>query len=119
MRFRFTDTTVTSPWWFVSGGSGYNAFAEIANNYVNPVIITAKAVAANGVVLGTTTRTIPGRGNLLLSVASDFGVTISDGTGSIEIGHNGPVGAINLNVTSLSPTQGLSFDSPGTRRTNW
>lgn len=119
IRFRFTDTTVTAPWWFVSSSSGYNAFAEIANNDVNTVNIVVRVLSPSGAVLGTTVRALPGKGNVGLSVASNFGVTITSGNGSIELAHDGPVGAINLNVTSLSAVEGLSFDSPGTRKTTW
>ena len=119
IRFRLTDTTVTAPWWFVNSGSGYNAFVEVANNHVGSVNISVKALSAAGAVLGIANRTLAGKGNIALSVGSNFGVAITVGSGSIELAHDGPVGAINMNVTSLSAVEGLSFDSPGSRRTNW
>ena len=116
VRFRMIETTVTAPWWFVAANAGYNAYAEISNSTNLAVVITAAILNAAGATIGTTTRTIAAKGNVLLSVASDFGVSVTNGTGSVQVGHNGPPGAIQLNVTSLSAVQGLSFDSPGVRR---
>jgi hypothetical protein len=110
-QFRVIDTTLVSPWWFVSGAAGYDAYIELANTTTVAVSVTVTVRAANGTTLGTSTASIPVGGNLALPV-SGFGGGISSGSGSTQVSHNGPPGAIVGNVTTLSAVTGLSFDSP-------
>ena len=119
-RFRIVDTALTGPWFFVDGPSTYNGFIEIANTTTDPVTITVTIRNSSGATIGVPqTRGVPGYGNLALNARTDFGVTVANGGGSVQIAHDGPPGAIFANVTSLSALTGLSFDSPLTRRQNW
>jgi hypothetical protein len=119
-RFRIVDTALNGPWFFVDTASSYNGFIEIANTTTDPVTITVTIRNSTGATIGVPqTRGVPGYGNLALNARTDFGVTLTNGPGSVQIAHNGPPGAIFANVTSLSAQTGLSFDSPLTRRQNW
>ena len=113
LQFQISDTTLHSPWWYVNSGTGYNAFFEIANVSTAAVNIEVTIRQAGGATVGTKhSRSIPAFGNVALSAASDFGATITAGSGSVQIAHDGPAGAIVANTTSLSAVEGLSFDSP-------
>lgn len=113
LQFQISDTTLHGPWWFVNSGSGYNAFFEIANISTAAVNIEVTIRQANGAVIGAKqSRLIPAFGNIAMSAASDFGAVVTAASGSAQISHDGPPGAIVANTTSLSGTQGLSFDSP-------
>jgi uncharacterized membrane protein len=116
VQFRISETSLYSPWWYVNAGAGYNAFIEIANTIASPVdaVVTLRNPA--GTTLGTRSLSIAGYGNALLSAAADFGTVIPAGTGSTQISHNGPPGAITANATTLSVNQAISFDSPFTVR---
>jgi len=112
VQFRILDTTLHGPWWFVSSQSGYDAFVELGNTTTIPVSATVTIRSAAGTTLGTNTLSIPAGGNAALSVANAFGSTITAGSGSVQVAHDGPPGAIVGNVTTLSAATGLSFDSP-------
>jgi hypothetical protein len=119
-RFRIVDTALNGPWFFVDTASSYNGFIEIANTTTDPVTITVTIRNSSGATIGVPqSRVVPGYANLAMNARTDFGVTLTNGSGSVQIAHDGPPGAIFANVTSLSAQTGLSFDSPLTRRQNW
>jgi hypothetical protein len=111
VQFRVSDTTLNSPWWFVSGASGYDAYIELANTTTIAVSVTVTVRSAAGTTLGTSTASIPAGGNMAFAV-SGFAGGISAGNGSAQVAHDGPPGAIVGNITTLSAVTGLSFDSP-------
>jgi len=120
LRFRVVDTTINSPWFFVDGPTSYNGWIELANTTNTAVQLTVTIRNGAGSTLGTPqTRVISAYGNNLLNARTDFGSTIASGSGSVQIAHDGAPGAIVGNVTSMSATTGLSFDSPMTRRQSW
>jgi hypothetical protein len=113
LQFQISETTLYCPWWFVNSGTGYNAFFEIANVTTATVNIEVTIRQGNGAVVGTKqSRSIPPFGNLALSAGTDFGTAVTAGSGSVQLSHDGPPGAIVANTTSLSGLSGLSFDSP-------
>jgi hypothetical protein len=109
------ETTLFSSWYFVSAPSGYNGYITIRNNASTSVSATVTVYSAAGAVLGTSTISIPGNGNTFV-LASSLGATSS---GSAQIAHNGPPGAITANITTLSAMTGLSFDAPFGPRMQW
>jgi hypothetical protein len=111
-QFRILETTLHAPWWFVSSASGYDAFIELANTTTVPVAVTVTVRSASGTTLGANTTSIPAGGNIAMSVANQFGGTITANSGSAQVAHDGPPGAIVGNITTLSGATGLSFDSP-------
>ncbi|MGH8247021.1 MAG: hypothetical protein ACREUU_11400 [Gammaproteobacteria bacterium] len=108
------ETTLFSPWYFVQSASAYDGYVTIRNNTPAPLSVTLTAYTNTGSLAGTTTVSIPGNGNTFIPIGSTFGIT--SGSGSAAIVHNGPVAAIAANITTLSPTTGLSFDAPFTPR---
>lgn len=119
-RFRIADTSLNGPWFFVDAPSSYNGFVEIGNTTRDGITITVTIRNSAGATIGTPQlRVVPGYGNLALNARTDFGITLTNGTGSVQVSYDGAPGAIVANVTSLSAQTGLSFDSPLTRRQNW
>ncbi len=111
------ETTLFSPWYFIDSGSGYDGFVEIKNNTNSSVDVTVTAYDSTGSVVGTTTETISANGNTFVQIGATFG--IAGGFGSVDLAHNGMPGAVSANITTLSATTGLSFDSPFTPRMSW
>jgi hypothetical protein len=110
------ETTLFSPWYFVSNASGYDAFVEIRNNSAQTasgVVVTA--YRSDGGPAGSTTITVPANGTALVPVS----VLSADGFGSVQIAHRGTPEGLAANMTTLSPLTGLSFDSPFTPRMDW
>ncbi len=119
-RFKVVDTALNGPWFFVESATSYNAFIEIGNTTNAAVSVRVTVRNSAGATLGTPqTVAIPAYGNSALNVVSSFGTTVANGSGSVQIAHNGAPGAIVANVTTLSAMTGLSFDAPLTRRQNW
>jgi hypothetical protein len=118
LRVAMVETTLFSPWYFVNSVSGYEAFVEMKNTTAGAVTVKVTALAANGTQAGTpSTVSIPANGNTFVAVGSGLGAP--DGSGGVQITHNGAPGAIVANVTTLSGSTGLSFDSPATPRMAW
>jgi len=110
------DTTLASPWYFVSPGAGYDAYVEVRNHSTGTVSVTIRAYAATGVLAGSTTVNLPPNGNTFVQIST---LGISSGSGSTTITHNAMPGSIVANTTTLSALTGLSFDSPFTPRMVW
>jgi len=110
------DTTLASPWYFVSPGGGYDAYVEVRNHSTSFVSTTIRAYAASGTLAGSTTVSLPANGNTVVTVSS---LGVSTGSGSVTITHNALPGSIVANTTTLSVTTGLSFDSPFAPRMVW
>jgi len=120
IRFKMVDTALNGPWFFVESATSYNAFIEIGNTTNTAVSVTVTIRNPAGATIGTPqTVAIAGYGNTALNVVSSFGTTVANGSGSVQVAHNGAPGAIVANVTTLSAMTGLSFDAPLTRRQNW
>jgi len=111
VQFDVTDTTIHSPWWFISNVSGYDAFIELANTTTTAIAATVTVRSAAGATVASQNVNIPSGGNTALSVTTLTG-GLSSGSGSVQVAHNGPAGALVGNVTTLSAVTGLSFDSP-------
>ncbi len=128
------ETTLFSPWYFIDAAKGYDSFVEIRNNsqvlkyiYVSsgigpgyisaPLTATVTVYDSNGGIVGAKTVTIPTNGNTFIRIGAEFG--ISQGFGSVQIAHNGTLGAVCANTTTLSTRTGLSFDGPFKPRMSW
>jgi hypothetical protein len=117
VRIVIFETTLYSPWFFVSQAAGYDAYVEIRNTTSLPLSVTVTAQALDGSTLGSVTRTVPADGGTAVAIGADMAITI--GSGSVRIAHNGIAGSLVANVTTLSGITGLSFDSPATPRMVW
>jgi hypothetical protein len=111
------ETTLASPWYFVSAAQAYETFAEIRNHTSGSVSVTLRAYDFDGAVVGSTTFSMSPNTSRYVRVGADLGVV--SGAGSLTITHNGMPGAIVANATALSPLSGLSFDAPFTARMSW
>lgn len=132
-RWRIVETTLHCPWFF--SGNGFEAFILIRNTVREPVAATVTLRSTAGAILGTQTGTVPGNGslNLLVSAPSPGGFNLPSASGSVEIAYGtpeplgsplnataqGPPGALMANVTSVSFSTGVSFDTPFTPRADW
>ncbi|MEO8358559.1 MAG: M4 family metallopeptidase [Vicinamibacteria bacterium] len=112
------ETTLFSPWLFVTNATSYDAFQTIHNNTAQPVVVTLQALDASGTALGNSiTFTVPADATVFKSTKSDMGVA-ADAFGGTLLRHDGAFGAISANTTTLSGLTGLSFDSPFTPRSS-
>ncbi len=55
--------------------------------------------------------------NTVIDIGAGYGIT--SGSGPAQISHDGMPGAVSANITTTSPTTGLSFDAPFTPRMVW
>ena len=107
------ETTLFSPWF--STGSGFEAFHQIHNNTEQPVTVTLRGYNSAGVLAGTeVTFVVPPNATVFKTAGGDQATGAANG-GTV-LTHNGAVGAISGNTTTLSGGSGLSFDSPFTPR---
>ena len=116
-RVRIIDTTLFCPWFF--SGSGFEAFILVKNTTSAPRNATVTLYDPAGTTVGTAqTGTAPGNGsyNLQVSAPPPTGFGLTSASGGVQIAHNGPPGALIANVTSLSFTSGVSFDTPASPR---
>jgi hypothetical protein len=115
-RVRIVDTTLFCPWFF--SGSTFEAFILVKNTTTTARSATVTLYSPTGTIVGTQTGTAPVNGsyNLQVSAPSPTGFGLSSANGGVQIAHNGPPGALIANVTSLSFTSGVSFDTPASPR---
>jgi hypothetical protein len=114
-RMIMVETTLFSPWYFVSATNGYNGFIEIRNNTSSSITPVVTVYRDNGTVAGTNSPVIAANGTALVQANA----LNPDGFGSVQIAYRGMPGAIAGNITTLSATTGLSFDSPFSPRMSW
>ncbi|MEO8360553.1 MAG: Calx-beta domain-containing protein [Vicinamibacteria bacterium] len=116
IRIVARETTLFSPWIFVTTASQYESYHTVHNNTSQAVAVTLRAVDATGTTLGNvTTFSIPANATVFKTTKGDLGVA-PDALGGTILTHNGAFGAISANTTTLSGATGLSFDSPYTSR---
>ena len=131
-RWRVVETTQFCPWFF--SGSGFEAFILLKNTTNVPIRAKVNLRDTAGTILGTQTGTVPANGSFNLQVSDPAGFNLVSASGSVEIaygtdtpfgitthntyGRGGPGGLI-ANVTSLSFTGGVSFDTPAAPRQDW
>ncbi|MEO8360709.1 MAG: putative Ig domain-containing protein [Vicinamibacteria bacterium] len=112
IRIVARETTLFSPWIFVTTASQYESYHTVHNNTSQAVAVTLRAVDATGTTLGNvTTFSIPANATVFRTTKGDLGVA-PDAFGGTMLTHNGAFGAISANTTTLSGATGLSFDSP-------
>lgn len=115
INFVLFDTTLASPWYFVTPGV-YDSYVEVRNQSTVSTSVTLRAYTPTGTVAGTSTVSVPGNGSTLITLSS---LGISSGSGSATLTHTGMPGTIVANTTTLSATTGLSFDAPFVPRMQW
>lgn len=113
-RFRVSDTSLWSPWFF--SGNGFEAFILIKNTTNEARTLAVSLYGASGAQTGSTaTVTIPANGSQNFQVsAAPF--SLSSATGTVQISHTAAPGGIVATVTSLSFASGVSFDAAASPR---
>jgi len=115
-RVRAVESTLFSNWFYLGGD--YSAFTLIRNTTSAVLTYTVNWRNAAGVIVGTTTSTLPANGSTAIDARS-FPSAIAAVSGTVEIAHNGAPNAIAASTTVLSGTTGLSFDAPFIIRGSW
>ena len=115
------ETTLYSPWGFIDDTSAYQAILQIRNNTSSPVTVHVTVYDGTGAAGGIPYQiTLQGNANASVSVGPDLQVSGTGGqSGSAQLSHTGPPGALSANMTTLSATTGLSPDAPFTPRMQW
>jgi hypothetical protein len=116
-RLRVVDTTLFCPWFF--SGSGFEAFVLIKNTTSTPHTARVTLSSPSGVAVSSpATGSVPGNGsyNLQVSAPPPTGFGLASANGGVFIAHDGPPGSLIANVTSLSFSSGVSFDTPAAPR---
>jgi hypothetical protein len=116
-RFRVVETTLFCPWFF--SGSGFEAFILVKNTTGAAHTATVTLSSPSGATVGSPrTGTAPANGsfNLQVSASPPTGFGLASANGGVIIAHDGPPGSLIANVTSLSFTSGVSFDTPAAPR---
>jgi len=113
---RVVETTMWASWFFIGGD--YSSFVLLRNTTDVAINYTVTWRSPAGAPIGTTSATVPPHGAIALNARTY--VNLADGTsGSVEVAHTGSPEALVGQVTSLSGTTGLNFDSPMQQRRAW
>jgi hypothetical protein len=116
-KFRIVDTSMWCPW-FLTGG-GFDAFVLIKNTTNQVFNVQTSLYNTLGLQMGTTvSQTITPNGSLNYQL-STFPFSVASDSGTIQISHTGPPGALVANTTTLSFAQGVSFDTPFSGRADY
>lgn len=115
-RMRLVETTLFASWFFIGGD--YNAFTLLRNTTTTTISYTMSWRNAAGVVVGTTSGTVPANGGIGIN-ARTFVNPAATLNGTVEITHTASPEGLVGQVTSLSSSTGLGFDSPIFQRKAW
>ena len=127
-QWRVVETTQFCPWFF--SGGGFESFVLIKNTSNTPVRVRVTLRSTTGAALGTLAGTAPANGSLNLQVSDPAGFNLPSASGSVEIAYGtdlalgvnsndnarGGPGGVIANVTSISFSGGVSFDTPAAPR---
>ncbi|HEY7171540.1 MAG TPA: S8 family serine peptidase [Vicinamibacterales bacterium] len=106
-RLAVTETSIWSNWFFIAGD--YASWTLLRNVSSAAVNVTITWRSGTGTAMGTQMVSIPAGGIVAQNAAG--GNAGSATSGSVDVGHSGPPGAIVGSQTTLSATGGLSFDT--------
>jgi hypothetical protein len=115
-RMRLVETTLFASWFFIGGD--YNAFSLLRNTTTTTINYTMTWRNSAGTVVATTSGTVPPNGGIGINARTfvNAAVTIN---GTVEIVHTASPEGLVGQVTSLSSTTGLGFDSTIFQRKAW
>lgn len=116
-RMRLVETTMWASWFFIGGD--YNSFLLLRNTTSEIVSYTVRWRNAAGTSVGSTTGSVPSNGGLGINARTFIGDPITNFNGTVEVTHTGSPEALQGQVTSLSSTTGLGFDSTLFQRKTW
>ena len=117
-RIHVEETTLFSNWFFVGGD--YHAFTLLRNTSgsvtgSNGLFYQINWRNSAGAIIASQTGSLPPNGSVYKN-GRDYPAVVAAASGTIEVIHDGPVGALVASTTVMSPSTGLSFDAPFIRR---
>jgi hypothetical protein len=105
------ETTLWANWWFVGGD--YSSYTILRNTTELPISAIVTWRDGQGAIVGGQSTALPAGGVIFYDART---ATTTAVAGSVEIAHDGELGALEGSATTLSATIGLSFDTVLTRR---
>ena len=114
---RFVETSLWGSWFFIGGD--YNSFVLLRNTTSEAVNYTVTWRNPAGTITGTTSGTVVPNGGLGLNARTFVINPTVNVNGTVEIYHSGSPEALVGQVTSLSATTGLGYDSNLFQRKAW
>jgi hypothetical protein len=115
-RMRLVETTLFASWFFIGGD--YNAFTLLKNTTTTSISYIMTWRNAAGTIVGSTAGVVPANGGVGINAKTfvNPAVTIN---GTVEITHTASPEGLVGQVSSLSTTTGLNFDSTIFQRKPW
>jgi hypothetical protein len=113
---RLVETTIWASWFFIGGD--YNSFVLLRNTTNTNVNYTMTWRNPAGAIVGSTSGTVSGNAAIVLNTRT-YVTNPAEANGSVEIAHTGSPQALGGQVTTLSATTGLNFDSAFFQRQTW
>jgi hypothetical protein len=110
---RIVETTQFCNWFYLGGD--YNAFVMLKNTTNATISVRVMWKNPAGTTVATLSTSIAAYGTGFY-LTKDYVNPATTPYGSIEVSHNGGVGAIEGSVTTLSGTTGIGFDAQFTPR---
>jgi hypothetical protein len=117
-RIHVEETTLFSNWFFVGGE--YSAFTLLRNTTSstsgsNGLFYRINWRNSAGTIVASESGVLPPNGSVYKN-GRDYPGVLAAVSGTVEILHLGPADAIVASTTVMSPSTGLSFDAPFSRR---
>jgi hypothetical protein len=116
-RMRLVETSLWASWFFIGGD--YNAFTLLRNTTTASVSYTMTWRNPAGTVVGTTSGTVPANGGIGINARTFIANPVTNFNGTVEVYHTASPEGLVGQVTSLSSTTGLGFDSTLFQRKTW
>lgn len=116
-RMRLVETSMWASWFFIGGD--YNAFTLLRNTTTSTISYTMNWRNPAGTIVGTTSGTVPSNGGIGINARTFIANPVTNFNGTVEIYHTASPEGLVGQVTSLSSTTGLGFDSTLFQRKIW
>lgn len=114
---RLVESSSWASWFFIGGD--YNSFVIMRNTTNSTVNYTINWRNPAGTLTGTTSGSVGGNGGIGLNARTFVTNPTVNFNGTVEIVHTGSPEALVGQVTSLSATTGIAYDSAFFQRKPW
>jgi hypothetical protein len=116
-EMRMVETTLWASWFFVGGD--YNSFLLLRNTTDSAMNYTVKWRSPSGTEVGSAAGPVLANSALGINAKTFIADPVTNFNGTVEISYDGAPGALVGQVTSLSATTGLGYDSMLFQRNPW
>jgi hypothetical protein len=116
-RTRIVETSLWASWFFVGGD--YNSFLLLRNTTDSTVHYTARWRSPSGTEIGSTTGSVAANSALGINARTYIADPVTNFNGTVEVTHDGSPEALVGQVTSMSASTGLGYDSTMFQRRPW